>query len=193
MPYIYLIRLNGVPKYVGYTKNTIEDRWCKHLSAARSGWAQVLYRAIRKHGEESFTIEPLMEHEDAEYLRDVMEPQFITEYQTHVKMQKGGYNLTDGGEGALGWIPSEETKRKISEAKTGEVRTPETRQRISEAKKGVVSGMKGKAHTEESRQRMSFAKKGKPSPKKGKPGKPHSAETRMKMALAHQKRLYGGS
>lgn len=189
MPCIYLIRLNGVPKYIGYTKTTLNERWIKHLSAARTGFPQLLYKAIRKYGEESFTIESLMIHDNHEYLRDVMEPQYIAEYQTHVKMGKGGYNLTDGGEGCLGWIPSEETKRKISEAKTGEIRSEEARKRISESKKGQPSGFKGKSQSPEARLKMSLAKKGKPSPKKGKQGKPHSPETRLKMSLAHKKRL----
>ena len=188
MPHIYLIRLNGEPKYVGYTKNCIEKRWSEHLSAARTGWPQLLYRAIRKHGEQSFTIESIMEHEDAQYLRDVMEPKFIREYNTMANIGKG-YNLTEGGEGSIGWIPSEETKKKISKANTGKKRSEEVKNRLSELKKGVVPWMKGKSHSEEAKTKMSVAKKGKPSPKKGKPGKPHSEETKRKMSEAHSKRI----
>ena len=188
MPHIYLIRLNGEPKYVGYTKNTIHQRWEKHLSAARTGWPQLLYRAIRKHGEQSFTIESIMEHEDAQYLRDVMEPKFIREFNTMANNGRG-YNLTEGGEGSIGWTPSEETKKKISKANTGKKRSEEVKNRLSELKKGVVPWMKGKSHSEEAKTKMSVAKKGKPSPKKGKPGKPHSEETKRKMSEAHRKRI----
>lgn len=188
MPSIYLIRLNGEPKYVGYTNRSIESRWAKHLSAARRGWTQVLYRAIRKHGESAFTIESLMEHEDAAYLLHEMERKFITEYKTHIRHGKG-YNLTDGGEGAIGWIPTEETKQRISDAKRGKSVSDETRQRISDSKKGSVSWMKGRKHSDEAKQKMSLSKKGKPSPKKGIKGKPHSIETRQKMSESHRKRF----
>lgn len=188
MPYIYLIRLHGEPKYVGYTRNTIKKRWNQHTSAARKGYPQAIYNAMRKHGEGAFTIEVLMEHDDETYLRDVMEPKFIKEYQTHV--QYGiGYNLTDGGEGANSWIPSHATRKRISDAKRGEVRSEESRKRISDSKRGVVPWMKGKRHTEEARKKMSVSKKGKPSPKKGIKGKPHTEETRKKMSESHQRRL----
>jgi hypothetical protein len=129
-----------------------------------------------------------MEHEDAQYLRDVMEPKFIREYNTMANIGKG-YNLTEGGEGSIGWIPSEETKKKISKANTGKKRTEEVKNRLSELKKGVVPWMKGKSHSEEAKTKMSVAKKGKPSPKKGKPGKPHSEETKRKMSETHRKRI----
>lgn len=188
MPHIYLIRLRGEPKYIGYTKNSVENRWAKHLSAARTGWPQLLYRAIRKHGEDAFTVESIMEHDDAEYLRDVMEPKFIAEYKTNVDGGRG-YNLTAGGEGAIGWTPSEETKRKISEANKGKVRSDEVRKRLSDLKKGVVPWMKNKKHSEDSKTKMSLSKRGKPSPKKGIKGKPHSEETKRKMSESHKKRI----
>jgi hypothetical protein len=45
-------------------------------------------------------------------------------------------NLTDGGEATLGWIPSDETRKKISEAKVGRVMSDEFKQKISKATKG---------------------------------------------------------
>lgn len=48
-------------------------------------------------------------------------------------------NMTNGGEGALGWSPSEETRKKMSEAakrtcnSRGHVPTPETRKKMSDA------------------------------------------------------------
>ena len=67
-------------------------------------------------------------------------------------------NLTDGGEGISGCIRSEETKRKMSEAKKGEKHplfgktlSPETRQKISDYRKG-------KTHSEESKRKMSEAR-----------------------------------
>ena len=79
-------------------------------------------------------------------------------------------NKTDGGEGVSGWVPSEETKRKMSEKAIGRVPTEQARKRMSEARKGqkvseetkrrVGEASKGRIHSEEARQKMSEAKKG---------------------------------
>ena len=72
-------------------------------------------------------------------------------------------NLTDGGEGSSGWIPSEETKRKISESNKGRIPSEETRRKLSEAGKGKIlseehkrknrEARKGKIHSEESKKK----------------------------------------
>ena len=79
-------------------------------------------------------------------------------------------NKTDGGEGVSGWVPREETKRKMSEKAIGRVPTEQARKRMSEARKGqkvseetkrrVGEASKGRIHSEEARQKMSEAKKG---------------------------------
>lgn len=63
---------------------------------------------------------------------------------------------------------SEETRRKISEAKKGKLLSEEHRRKMSEAKKGK----KRMPFSEEHRRKISEAKK----------GKQHSADTRMKIA-----------
>lgn len=45
-------------------------------------------------------------------------------------------NLTNGGEGTSGWVPSEETKRKQSDSNKGRVKTPEEMQKIAESVAG---------------------------------------------------------
>ena len=70
------------------------------------------------------------------------------------------HNRTDGGEGSSGWVPSEETRRKISEASKGntymlgKTLSEETKRKISETKKG-------KTHTEKKKKKQSEVKKGK--------------------------------
>ena len=81
-------------------------------------------------------------------------------------------NLTDGGEGAAN--PSEEQRRRLSEAHKGQVITDETRRKISEANKGKNCWSKGnhfrrgKTQSEEARRKMSEARKGKIPWNKGK-------------------------
>jgi hypothetical protein len=110
-------------------------------------------------------------------------------------------NMTDGGEGALGVVVSEETRQKMSEkqkSKTpmlGKTHSDETKQKISEANKGktlseehrqkMSEAQKGKTLSEETRQKMSEAKKGNKSINFG---KTRSEETRQKISLGCRNR-----
>lgn len=116
-------------------------------------------------------------------------------------------NMTDGGEGGSGTIPTEKWKEAIMKANVGRVKTPEELKRLSEALKGrkfskeTLSKMKASAalrihgpHSEETKEKISAAQKGKPksdqhrknmseSAKKRLPRR-HSEETKEKMRQA---------
>ena len=80
------------------------------------------------------------------------------------------HNRTDGGEGSSGCIPSEETKRKLSEVNKGRIVSEETRKKISETSKGktlseehikkISEANKGHAVSEETKRKLSEAHKG---------------------------------
>ena len=57
------------------------------------------------------------------------EKEYIKKYNSY---GENGYNMTYGGEGTLGWIPSEETKRKIGLANSRSTLTEDGRKRKSE-------------------------------------------------------------
>ena len=57
-------------------------------------------------------------------------------------------------------IFSEETRKKMSEAKKGKKLSEETRKKMSEAKKGEHNPFYGKTHNDKSRKKMTEAKKG---------------------------------
>ena len=69
------------------------------------------------------------------------------------------YNMTNGGEGTSGWVPSEETKMNIGEAKKGNtnclgrILSKETKIKMSDANKGHIV-------SEETRKKISEASKG---------------------------------
>lgn len=98
-------------------------------------------------------------------------------------------NMTDGGEGSAGYVPTEEAKQKTSQALAGIKRSPEfgakisaskkghavsqeTKEKLRLAKTGIASPNKGKAMTQEQKEKLSDANK----------GKKHSAETKKKMS-----------
>jgi len=108
------------------------------------------------------------------------------------------YNMTDGGDGSSGCIPSEETRRKMSEAgkgrifskehrrKIGEsnkrrIVSAETRRKISDAHKGENNHNYGKTLSEETKRKQSEVKIGKNNPNYG---KSHSEETKRKISEA---------
>ena len=98
------------------------------------------------------------------------------------------HNLTDGGDGASGYVFSEETKKKLSEAHKGnttwlgKTHSEETKRKMSDTRKGKTlseetkrkqsEAKKGKTFSEESKRKMSEAQK----------GKSLSEETRRKMS-----------
>ena len=79
------------------------------------------------------------------------------------------HNRTDGGEGTSN--PSDETRKKMSEAKKGRTVSEETRRKIGE-------GQKDKIVSEETKRKMSEASKGNTAWL----GKTHSEETRKKLS-----------
>lgn len=146
--YIYLVRKNKKPVYVGFTTQQINSRWSDHKGCAKRGDTTPLYCAIRKYGIGVFEVECLYESEDIYHTLNIMEHHYIWLYQTHGS--KGGYNQTLGGEGALGVVVSLETRNKMSKAHTNRVIDEEWKAKISKSKKN-------KPRSEETRKKISKA------------------------------------
>lgn len=168
--YIYSItnKLNG-QMYIGKTinpKKRFNDH-CKYKSS-------LIGKAIRKHGRDNFVYQVLYDcpTEEQAYRVEVF---YIRLLKTQTPF---GYNLDSGGMG--GKQPCEETKRKISQSLIGNKytfgykHTEETRKKMSEARKG-------KHLTEEHKRKLSESKKGENNPSYG---KHPTEETRKKMSEA---------
>ena len=166
--------------YVGYTGKTAEERFNAHLLNARWRKRTALYDAIRTYGNDSFSVELLVECEThAQACSE--EIKFIAELNS---MLPNGYNMTSGGDGVpvpievhkeagrrkLGVVTekqrayfnsrrgvkhSPEHIAKVAAKHLGSKRSEETRRRMSEAQKGRMN-------SEEARQKMSKAMKGRP-------------------------------
>jgi group I intron endonuclease len=125
--FVYLITntING-KRYVGQTIAPLERRWQQHkkLSAA-----PYLHAAIKKYGEDNFTIEAICEPPTIELMNE-FEAEYIERYRT---LAPNGYNLTKGG---VAPKHHEATRKKMSASHTGKPHpgavyewTPEMRER----------------------------------------------------------------
>ena len=88
--------ING-KSYIGFD-SAWPKRMNRHLENANYNREGKFYDAIRKYGWDKFQWEILYQSEDKEHTLNVMESQFIKEYNTFNK----GYNMTEGGEGCFG-------------------------------------------------------------------------------------------
>ena len=123
---IYVITnlLTGM-KYVGQTTRSVKERFGEHMKSDF-----LIGRAIRHYGVENFMVEVIEECATPEQLNE-RERFWIAFFNC---MAPNGYNLTDGGK--QGALPSAESRKKMSDAKTGVKRSPETVARMSESQKG---------------------------------------------------------
>ena len=164
MGYIYLRtnRING-KKYVGQTVD-IEQRQYKWNTISQPYAGKVINAARNKYGINAFEFEILMECKDEEMNR--WEMYYIKTLNTKIP---NGYNLTDGGDGRTGYLYSEETRKKISEALKNRTFSEEHKINLSKANKG-------RKHTNESKRKMSEIRK----------GKHHSEETKIKISNSNK-------
>ena len=112
--YIYKISFPNEKHYIGQTQTSIEQRRKEHKYSAKSGNTRYLYNALRKY--EMVDSLELIEIDTADTLEELCEKEivYIKEYNSYY-MNKNGYNMTYGGEGANGYIHTEEDNKKNSE------------------------------------------------------------------------------
>lgn len=186
---------NYIYKITNYTngKIYIGKHSTDNLDDVYMGSGILICKAEKKYGIENFTKEYLAFCDTEERL-NWFEKFYIKKY----KAIEVGYNLTDGGDGALGRIDSDETRLKKSLSKKGIKHGPmteETKRKLSEATKKqlVEKGVpfKGKHHSQESRQKISvamkcktFSEEHKQKISEAKKGKTLSEETKQKISDA---------
>ena len=184
MGYVYMIT-NTVnqKKYIGISIHEPEKgRIKRHLSGQGN---RIIANAVKKYGQDAFIYE-LLEADVFDAFLPELEVYYIAEFNT---VRPHGYNLTHGGDHA---IPSEETRRKISESNTGKKHSAETCRKLSEAHKGK----KRSPHSAETRRKISESNTGKKRSaeerlknSESQKGRKHSAETRRKMSEVRKGRI----
>ena len=174
--YIYKVTnlVNG-KSYIGQSIDPI-TRLSKHIKSN----SNLLNEAIKKYGVENFLFEVIKSDVPIEQINEA-EIQCIREHNCKVP---NGYNLTEGGEGSLGCIPSEETRRKIGLIHKGKVVSEKTREKISAAQTGRIV-------SQETGNKISKANTGKKASREHKEkiskalsGKSKSDEHRQKLILS---------
>jgi group I intron endonuclease len=138
--YIYTIlnSRNG-SAYVGWTVDP-DQRWAQHQRNPKSPLGYYLYRAMRKYGVANFTFAVVetwpseLEAKDAEI--------WMIAYLKSLGARL--YNMTEGGEGTTGWVPSEETRAIWRRQRTGKKASPETKAKMSKTRKGKPLSEKNK-------------------------------------------------
>ena len=116
MPYGYLygIFFPNEKVYIGLTTTSLEQRKEGHKKCVKNNDPRLLYKALRKYNMVD-TFE-LIEIDDADTKEELCEKEigYIRMYRSSEK--EYGYNMTCGGEGVIGYVYTEEDKKKMSEA-----------------------------------------------------------------------------
>jgi group I intron endonuclease len=112
-------------QYVGLSQD-IRRRLNHHRHATSK--TSLLARAIRKYGHAEFEFRV---HAEAEFSElSALEQALIAELDCR---RPKGYNLTEGGEGNVGWEMPNAVREKIRQKATGRKMTDEAKRKISEA------------------------------------------------------------
>ena len=154
-------KING-KAYIGQTIQDVEKRWRRHCSNCENKSA--ISKAIKKYGKDNFTFEVIEENIDNIELLNSLEVHYISVLNT---MYPSGYNLMLGGDNRT---LSDETRKKMSEAKKEKPMSDEHKQKIREGikkyweqkpKKQPVEKVYVDRKSPEYILKMSSAKKGK--------------------------------
>lgn len=174
---------DGETRYVGVTHKGLANRLKRHINSAKNPkthkefWVRSVLRSGHIPVIEGLEFGGTDSWQDAEirWIKDLRSQGCDLT------------NLTDGGDGTLGWNPTPQTRAKMSEhmrgRDKGKIYSAEARQRNSEAQKarfeyeksvGIVRSRP--SVSEDTRARMVLAQKGKKA----------SEETKARLSVAHQ-------
>lgn len=136
--------------YIGQTAISLADRKVGHIQKVNSGSRSYFHNAIRGQGIDAFVWEAIclcFSKDEA----NAKECEFIKVFNTKAPT---GYNITDGGEGTVGFYPSEATRAKMSKAHKGNhsnlgcKQSDETKAKVSKAMMGNTHCL-GYKHSDE--------------------------------------------
>jgi len=133
--FIYKIQFPNGKNYIGQTTTSLKERKRTHKKCVKSDNTKVLYKALRKY--DMVDTFELIEIDTADTLEELCEKEiaYIQVYNSYY-LNGNGYNMTYGGEGVNGYVPTEDDNLKNSErGKEYYKNNPEARQHMSESMK----------------------------------------------------------
>lgn len=157
--------------YIGKTSYSLESRKAQHLRESKKSTFQ-FHRALQKYSSEKFLWEVIFECDTEEEL-NLKEIEFIQKFDSY----KNGYNMTLGGEGVLGKVPSEQTRILWSSQRKGIEPWNKGRKNLEAARYNKI-----KKSQEELNESRSRALKGRIPWNKG---KKYGSPTKAKGRIAH--------
>lgn len=195
---LYVLTSPSGKQYIGIAKDA-KKRWSVHKSVSKTTDNQTaLYQSIRKYGFDSFEKKILVIGE-FNYVKE-LEPKAIIAFGTK---KPNGYNLTDGGDGMVGYEMSDATKALMSEKTRIRMQNPEHIEKLRAAnvgkkysaevnakkgRKGRVCSMKGKKISPEVRDKIIKALIGNTYVR----GRTLSEEHKTKLSVAMKGRVFSG-
>lgn len=168
--------------YIGLTSVEKLRKNCYKYASCKQ--QPIIYGSIKKYGWDSHDYSIIDSFTGGLDFANGKEMFWIRSYMSNYSKypEQRGMNLNDGGGTNIGFVHSEESKKKMSINGSGHKWQEESRRKFSLSKKGINSywpneetkkkmslASKGRRHTEESKAKLSALAKGRPSPNKGKP------------------------
>jgi group I intron endonuclease len=193
--YIFTHKVNG-KKYVGESLN-IYIRMNVHV---KMDIQSVFHNALRKYGWDGFDLKIM-------YFPDITKKDLLDLEETFIFLESSlvsehGYNVCERGNDTSGYKHSDETRKRMSEARKN--MSFETRKKISDAKKNmsdetrkkIGEAAKGRKHSDEARKKMAKAARGKivsdetrKKMSESLKGIKHSDETRKKISESRKGKI----
>ena len=183
---IYKIESPSGRIYIGKT-NDFKTRM-RRYSSSNCKAQKLVYASILKYGFKAHEVNIIDEFEGSPSDVSSKEMFWIRSFMSNncKYPTQNGLNLTDGGEGNTGYVPSEGTREKLRQALIGKpsrnkgtVYSEETRKKMSVSGKGTKNPKKGRKWTEEHRKMMMGCRKKRVYPK----GRFVSDEEKLKARL----------
>ena len=153
-----VINIQNNKIYIGKTKNFIRRKQGHLNDALNCNSNLYFHNAIRKHGLHNFKWIILGFCESKEEL-DEAEKICIEHFKSNDK--RYGYNLTNGGEGTVGYKLSDEARKKISITHKGKIPWIAGKKHSNNTKQKMSKTRSGRKFSEEHKNKLSEAHKGK--------------------------------
>lgn len=143
--YITTNMINGM-KYLGQKSFDDNNKWRNYLGSGKA-----LKNAIRKYGKQNFDRNIICFCYSPEELN---EAEYALSVFLNVVEDRNWYNLCYGGEVPIGYVATDESRRKMSEAQKARW-TDELRQELGEKMSGEGNPFYGKHHSDDVRLKLS--------------------------------------